>query len=109
MSVPIKQVARTFAKCAPLFQAMGEPARQKIILLLAETAEMNVSQLAARIDLSRPAISHHLKVLRQAKLLTVRREGTENHYALAIDDALALMRRFVDEVEDCDVEPIGGG
>jgi ArsR family transcriptional regulator, arsenate/arsenite/antimonite-responsive transcriptional repressor len=102
MPVPIRQVAKTFAKCGPLFQAMGEPARQRIIVLLAETEEMNVTELTEKIDLSRPAVSHHLKVLRQAGLITARRAGTENHYKLAIDDALVLLRRFVDEVEDCE-------
>ena len=101
MAVPIRQLARTFARCAPLFQAMGDPVRQQIILLLAVTAEMNVSVMASRIDLSRPAISHHLKILRQGGLVTVRREGTENHYALTMEAALGLLKRFVDEVENC--------
>jgi ArsR family transcriptional regulator, arsenate/arsenite/antimonite-responsive transcriptional repressor len=105
MATPIKQVARTFAKCAPLFQAMGEPARQKIIMLLAETERMNVTELATKIALSRPAISHHLKVLRQAKLVSLQRSGTESHYTLSIDAALTLVRRFVDEVEDCETDP----
>jgi ArsR family transcriptional regulator, arsenate/arsenite/antimonite-responsive transcriptional repressor len=100
----VKQIAKTFAKCAPLFQAMGEPARQQIILLLAETEELNVSEIAAQMDLSRPSISHHLKVLRAADLVTARREGTENFYKLTIDDALGLLTRFVAEVEACDPE-----
>jgi ArsR family transcriptional regulator, arsenate/arsenite/antimonite-responsive transcriptional repressor len=101
MTVSIRQVAKTLARCGPMFLAMGEPARQQIILLLAETEAMNVSELTDKIDLSRPAVSHHLKVLRQVGLITARREGTENHYMLAIDDALILLRRFVDEVENC--------
>ncbi len=101
MSVSSRQMAKTFAKCGPLFQAMGEPARQQIILLLAETDQMNVTELTGKIDLSRPAVSHHLKVLRQAGLITAQRVGTENHYKLVIDDALTLLRRFVDEVENC--------
>jgi ArsR family transcriptional regulator, arsenate/arsenite/antimonite-responsive transcriptional repressor len=102
--VSIKQIAKTFAKCAPLFQALGEPARQQIILMLAETEELNVSEIAARMALSRPAISHHLKVLRGADLVTARRDGTENFYKLTMDDALRLLARFVAEVEECDPE-----
>ncbi len=102
--IAIQQVAETFAHCAPLFQAMGEPARQKIIVMLAETEELNVSEIAGRMDLSRPSISHHLKVLREAELVTARRVGTENFYKLTIDSALGLLTRFVAEVEACDPE-----
>ncbi len=100
--VPIKKLAVTFADCKPLFFAMGETARQDIIMQLAQIEELNVSQLAEKIALSRPAISHHLKILRQAGLIGLRREGTENFYSLTIDDALGLLTRFVDEVENCE-------
>lgn len=81
--------------------ALGAPARQKIILVLSDVEEMNVGDLALKVELSRPAISHHLKVLRQADLVTRRRNGTENYYALVIDDALDLLSRFVAEVKAC--------
>lgn len=98
----VRQVARTLARCGPVFQALGEPARQEIVVLLADVEEMNVQDIARKVRLSRPAISHHLKVLRQAGLVRVRKAGTENFYALAIEDALALLTRFVAEVEACD-------
>jgi ArsR family transcriptional regulator, arsenate/arsenite/antimonite-responsive transcriptional repressor len=103
-AVSIDQIANTLARCTPLFQALGEPARQQIILMLAETEELNVSEIAGRMDLSRPAISHHLKVLRAADLVTARREGTENFYKLTMEDALELLARFVSEVEACTPE-----
>ena len=96
--VPVAQVAA----CTELFAALGDPMRQRLIMILAETEELNVSELAQHLPLSRPAISHHLKVLRQAGLVAVRRAGTENNYSLALDDGLALLRRFVDEVDACE-------
>jgi ArsR family transcriptional regulator, arsenate/arsenite/antimonite-responsive transcriptional repressor len=96
-----KQLSRTFAKCAPLFHALGEPARQRIILVLAEHPEMNVGTLTGQVKLSRPAVSHHLRVLKTAGLVRLRRQGTENFYALEIDAALVLLTRFVGEVEAC--------
>jgi ArsR family transcriptional regulator, arsenate/arsenite/antimonite-responsive transcriptional repressor len=101
MAGTTKQLAKTLSKCGPVFLALGEPARQKIVLLLADVGEMNVGELTSKIDLSRPAISHHLKVLKQAQLVKVRRDGTENFYALKVEEALALLTRFVKEVEDC--------
>ena len=99
--VPIKQVRRTFARCKPLFFALGDDTRQHIIVLLEKAESLNVTQLAKQLPLSRPAISHHLGVLRQAGLLGVRRQGTENYYFLTIDAALALLKQFVSEVEGC--------
>ena len=95
----IEEVARTFSACTPLFFALGETARQQILLLLTQSDELNVNQLAERLPLSRPAISHHLKILRQAGLVAVRQAGVENYYSLTADDALDLLKRFVAEVE----------
>jgi ArsR family transcriptional regulator, arsenate/arsenite/antimonite-responsive transcriptional repressor len=99
--VPVDQVARTFEACTPLFFALGERPRQQILLLLTENPELNVNQFAERLPLSRPAISHHLKILRQAGLVGVVSHGTENRYHLAVDDAIALLERFVAEVKAC--------
>ena len=102
MAQPVDQVARTMAECTGLFFALGDPMRQQIILRLVETESCNVNELAAGMVLSRPAISHHLKILRRAGLVAMQPKGTENHYSLTMDDALELLRRFVHEVEACE-------
>lgn len=94
-------MARTFAQCKPMFFALGDVTRQQIIVLLENAETLNVTQLAKKLPLSRPAISHHLGVLRQAGLVGVRRQGTERYYFLTIDAALALLKRFVADVENC--------
>lgn len=95
----IHRMTRTFSECTPLFFALGEPARQQILLLLTQMGELNVTQLADRLPLSRPAISHHLKILRHAGLVSLRQAGVENYYALTADEALELLKRFVAGVE----------
>lgn len=95
------ELARTFAECKPLFFALGEIPRQQILLLLTENAELNVSQMTEKLPLSRPAISHHLKILRQAGLVEVRQQGTENHHFLTADAAITLLERFIAEVKSC--------
>jgi DNA-binding transcriptional ArsR family regulator len=97
MPTPLEQLAQTFADCKPLFFAMAETPRQQILLLLMEYHEMNVGQLAERLPLSRPAISHHLKVMRQAGLLEVRQQGTENFHRLTAGPALELIERWAGE------------
>jgi ArsR family transcriptional regulator len=101
MSTPSDHVAATMARCTPLFFALGEPARQQILVLLTEHDELNVNQLTERLPLSRPAISHHLKILRQAGLVGVRQAGVENYHFLTIEPAIDLLERFVVEVKDC--------
>jgi DNA-binding transcriptional ArsR family regulator len=91
----LEQLAQVFADCKPLFFALAETPRQQILLLLTEHHEMNVGQLAERLPLSRPAISHHLKILRQAGLIDVRQQGTENYHRLTAEPALALIERWL--------------
>lgn len=72
---------RTLKDMAELFKALHDPARLKIInaLLL---AEMCVCDIAALMEMSQPAVSHHLKVLRQGHLVKYRREGKVTYYSL---------------------------
>ncbi len=98
MAAPLEQLAQTFADCKPLFFAMAETPRQQILLLLTEHQEMNVGQLAERLPLSRPAISHHLKILRQAGLVEVRQQGTENFHSLTAEPAIELIERWAQEL-----------
>lgn len=91
--------ARTFRNCLPLFQAFGDVGRQDIILLLANVDAMNVNQIAEQSTLSRPTISHHLKMLRSAGLVSSEQRGTENFYTLEIDAAMEMLKQLIIEVE----------
>lgn len=95
----LEEVLVSFRACAPLFAALGDTARQDIILLLAENERMNVTQITESMHLSRPAISHHLKVLLQAGLLKVERESRENFYSLELESGLTLLKRLVAQAE----------
>ena len=97
--VTLGDVLESFRACTPLFEALGDRFRQDIVMLLAENQRLNVNEIAQRIALSRPAISHHLKVLRQAGLVSLDRVSRENFYALTLDGALADLRRLVDRAE----------
>jgi ArsR family transcriptional regulator len=68
-------------RAAALFRALDDPTRLKIInaLLL---AEMCVCDIAALLDMTQPAVSHHLKVLKDSQLVKYHREGKVVYYAL---------------------------
>ncbi len=65
-----------------LFKALGDEQRLRILSLLIEKGELNVSQIGGDLDQSQPAVSHHLAQLRQAGLIDFRREGKFNFYKL---------------------------
>lgn len=64
------------------FAAIAHPARRKILDLLAQR-ERSVTDLAKPFDMSRPAISQHLKILRDVGLVKVTRVGREQRYRLS--------------------------
>ena len=77
-----------------LFRALADPTRRAVFERLAGR-EMSVSELKAGFDVSQPAISQHLAVLRQAGLVTERREGRNAHYR-ALPQALTPLAEWVD-------------
>lgn len=64
---------------ADVYQAIGDPTRRRILRLLADD-ERTVTEIAARFPVTRPAISQHLAVLRQAGLVAYRSEGRSRFY-----------------------------
>lgn len=64
-----------------IFDAIGDSTRRQLVDILGR-GEQPVNRLAARFAMTRPAISQHLRKLRQAGLVTARRRGREHHYRL---------------------------
>jgi len=65
--------------------ALSEPRRREVLERLAELGEAPVGVIAERIDVSRPAVSQHLKVLKDAGVVTERRSGRERLYRISSD------------------------
>jgi DNA-binding transcriptional ArsR family regulator len=79
-----------------VLRAIAEPRRREILRLVASD-EMAAGEIAAAFDVTRTAISQHLTVLRNAGLITERREGTRRLYR-ARPEGLAGLREFLDEM-----------
>ena len=104
MSRASDQLAQTFVACKPLFFALSEIPRQQILLLLSEQTLLNVNQIADCLPLSRPAVSHHLKILREAGLVTVQQRGTENLHALSTEAAVSWLARCAEDLASLSAE-----
>lgn len=93
------QALDLFRRVSPVLEALGDHNRQEILMVLGEHQRLNVGQIAARSPLSRPAVSHHLKVLLAAGLITVEREGTENFYTINALEKLGDVKELISLVE----------
>jgi DNA-binding transcriptional ArsR family regulator len=76
-------------------RAIAEPNRRRILRLVSE-AELSAGEIAAQFAVTRPAISQHLTVLKDAGLVTERREGARRIYR-ARPEGLDEVRAFLDE------------
>jgi DNA-binding transcriptional ArsR family regulator len=79
------------AQSADLFRALADPTRRAVFERLAGEGELSVGDLTAGSGVSQPAVSQHLAALRQAGLVTERREGRYVRYAAAPEGLKPIM------------------
>ncbi|SFI81730.1 DNA-binding transcriptional regulator, ArsR family [Treponema bryantii] len=105
----IRKTLKTFNLCVPFFIAMSDEYRQQLIMDIAEAGSegINVSNLSAKSKLSRPAISHHLKVLKEAGLIVPLKIGTQIFYQLnlkenfkTISELIKSMEKILETIDD---------
>jgi DNA-binding transcriptional ArsR family regulator len=77
-------------------RAIAEP-RRRAILRLVRDEERSAGEIAAQFDVTRPAVSQHLSVLKEAGLVSERRNGTKRLYR-ARPEGLVELRAFLDEL-----------
>lgn len=90
--------AHTAASAAPALSALADETRRRMLSRLRE-GELTVGALAADLPVSRPAVSQHLKVLRDAGLVRERTEGTRHYFSLE-SAGLAALRSFLEALWD---------
>jgi DNA-binding transcriptional ArsR family regulator len=79
-------------------KAIAEPRRRRILALVRDQ-ELSAGRIAAHFDVTRPAVSQHLTVLKEAGLVSERRDGTKRLYR-AEPHALAELRHFLEQFWD---------
>lgn len=75
---------------APIFKALGDPARLRMVSMIASAPELCVCDIAPAFDLASGTISHHLKILREAGIIESERRGTFVYYWIQPDTLNAL-------------------
>lgn len=92
----IKRLEQNAAKACDLLGAMANPSRLMILCQLSES-EKSVGELQPLIGLSQSALSQHLALLRDRRLVRTRRDGQQIFYSIASREAGALMRTLHEE------------
>jgi DNA-binding transcriptional ArsR family regulator len=80
-----------------VFEALSSTVRRKILAYLAH-ADLTAGEIAARFDISKPAVSQHLNVLENAGLVTSVKKGQYVHYSLVADSLANTLNSYMQQV-----------
>ncbi len=92
MEKQIELLSNEFEKCRDILVALGDENRQHLILEMMKMKSCGgaqVNTITEKTNLSRPAVSHHLQILKRAGIIDMRKEGTKNFYYFS-DDTQSL-------------------
>ncbi len=96
----MRAMPRQWRAVARVFVALGDEHRQRILLTFEPGERLTAGEIASASTLSRPAVSHHLKILREAGVLAHEKVGRESHFWVdraAIEGALSTVLDYVRE------------
>lgn len=95
-----KRTLSILSECIPIFTMLQDENRQQILMLLFDKKEMSVTELTQQLSLSRPAVSYHLKLLLDSKLVEVTKNGKERIYRLNMDTAVRQLKSLLASLEE---------
>ena len=95
-----RALPRVWQPTARIFTALGDPHRQRILLMFEPGERLNIGQIVAGSTLSRTAVAHHLRVLREAGVLKREKTGREVYFwpdVTTVHAALAAVQDYLAE------------
>lgn len=98
--IDTKKIKMLFEKNLPIFDALGNPIRQQLILLMINGDQKSVAELAAQTKVSRSTVSHHLKVLKSAHIIAEKKMGTKTFYFPKMGEYFAPIKELVEMVAE---------
>ncbi|MGO2083188.1 ArsR/SmtB family transcription factor [Vagococcus sp.] len=85
-------------KVSQFYKKLSDPTRLRILILLMEEKELNVSSLVKRLNMEQSAVSHQLKLLRSARLVKTRREGKGIFYSIDDQHVIDILEETLDHL-----------
>lgn len=98
----VNSIREKFEVCTTYMTALSDRIRQKILFILAEsgTEGMDVQDITSQTHLSRPAISHHLRILKDSGMIISHKKGTQVYYFIYIHNALERIMDLIVNVDN---------
>ena len=94
----LRAIPREWRNLSKVFTALGDEHRQRILLTFSPGERLNVGQIVAVSTISRSAVSHHLRLLKEAGVLQSRKEGKEVYFWIDknfLVDAFETVTQFI--------------
>ncbi len=98
----IRIIKEDFKNAQSILTAIGDETRQVILLVLMDSDcknGMRVGEITAKTHLSRPVVSHQLKILKDTGIVRMRKEGAKNYYYIDVSAKLNLLKKLVFDIE----------
>lgn len=96
----VERLSEELAACSEILTAIGDETRQHLIVEMLKIGDCNgvrVGAITEKTNLSRPAVSHHLRIMKDAGLVKVRKEGTKNFYYF--DPEMGTLERLTEALQ----------
>lgn len=95
-------IKNDFQSITPLLSVIANENRQNILIVLLENCSSGgimVDDIAKKVNLSRPAVSHHLKILLLNNIVSITQDGTKNYYHIKSDNELFILKSLISNIE----------
>lgn len=99
----IENIKKEFQNSRKVLNAICDENRQRILLVLMDNCVgggIRVDDIAKRVNLSRPAVSHHLKLLMDENIVSVQKDGTKNYYHITGGSEILKLKKLVECIEE---------
>lgn len=95
----IEDIRRLFKRNQAFFIALGDPIRQELLLSMMYGELLSVKELASRTSISRPTVSHHLKVLKNANIIAEHKKGRQIFYRPQPGEYFDVVKELIDTID----------
>ncbi len=99
LSEHLQAIPNEWSSTSKLFVALGDEQRQRLLLAFEPGERLNITQIVATSTLSRTAVNHHLKVLREAGVLSSEKIGKEVYFRIEKERIIDALQRVLDYVK----------
>lgn len=97
---PVTEIPEEFKDTAAIFIALGDEHRQRMLLTFEKGEKLNIIQIVSTTTLSRTAVTHHLKVLHQAGILSSEKIGKEVYFWINTEAVTEALQRVLNYIKN---------